>query len=138
MFHILSLSRINLVFYSVSDIFKTLIDRKSPKIQSFSIFNRNNSPESLKSRVFPLSSNLSLRQTATCLLRPALPGTATKKLQPCPLTTKYPLRVTRVLFSILKTLFSINIMSLTLQWFFFAKGSMPIKQLAGWKYVNTE
>ena len=29
-------------------------------------------------------------------------------------------------------------MSLTLQWFFFAKGSMPIKQLAGRKHINTE
>ena len=59
MFHILSLSRNSLIFSSVSDFLKTLIDRKSPMIQSFGIFNGNNFPESFLSRVFPLSSNLS-------------------------------------------------------------------------------
>ena len=59
MSHILSLSRNNLIFSSVSDFVKTPIDRKSPMIQSFSIFNGNNFPESYLSKVFTLSSNLS-------------------------------------------------------------------------------
>ena len=46
MFHILSLSTNNLIFSSVSDVFKTPIDRKSPMIQSFCIFKSNNSSES--------------------------------------------------------------------------------------------
>ena len=48
-----------MIFSSVSDFVKTLIDRKSPMIQSFSIFNGNNFPESYLSKVFTLSSNLS-------------------------------------------------------------------------------
>ena len=46
MSHILSLSRNNLTFSSVTDSFKSAIEGKSPMIQIFSSMNSNNTPES--------------------------------------------------------------------------------------------
>ena len=62
-----------LIFSSVSDFFKTLIDRKSPMIQSFGIFNGNNFPDQ---KVFYQEFSHFLLIFLTSL-RPALPGTAT-------------------------------------------------------------
>ena len=47
MSHILSLSRNNLTFSSVTDSFKSAIEGKSPMIQIFSSMNSNNTPDNI-------------------------------------------------------------------------------------------